>query len=369
MKKRYIAVLSVITLVVAAYSCKKSTSTQPLKGATLQLPATTAVYYDGGSFASSVDSLNKVATLGRVLFYDQHLSLNNAVSCGSCHKQSIGFSDNVAFSTGYEGKLTKRNSRPINDLAGSGSLFWDGRENSVNNLSLRPLTNHVEMGIEDANTLPQKLGNLGYYNTLFLEAFGNNMVTMDRISSAIGTFINAIKTGNSRLDQFNRGNTSALTAQEIQGKMLFDTKYNCGQCHNGGQGGVFLGGGSYGGNGFSFLDIGLNNSYTDMGRGTLTGLSSDNGTFRVPNLHNVALTAPYMHDGRYKTLDEVLEHYSHNIQDSPNLDTLLKDNKGHARQMNITDAEKKAIIAFLNKLTDYQMISDPKFSNPFKVNN
>jgi len=369
--KKSIAVLSIVALVGVVYSCKKSAS---VTGGTayLDLPSSTYTYFNSGFPDSSIGSPNKVATLGRVLFYDTHLSINNAISCGSCHKQALGFADNVAFSTGYQGKLTKRNSIGISDIAGVGAFFWDGRENNITNLALRPLTNHVEMGVEDYNVLSAKLAALPYYSNLFNDAFGDNQVTPDRIASAIAMFMQAISSNNTRLDEFANGNSSALTAQELNGKFLFDTKYNCGSCHlngngNGGSGGY--GGG--GGGGFitmpSFLDIGLDNSYTDLGNGVISGMTSKNGTFKVPNLHNVALTAPYMHDGRYKTLDEVLDHYSHNIMNSANLDSRLTDGAGHPMQKNITSEDKAAIIAFLGTLTDHHMITDPKFSNPFKV--
>jgi cytochrome c peroxidase len=364
MKKKSAAILAIIVMAIVIYSCKKNTSTEALKGATLSLPATPDTYFPVSTFGNS-DSLNRVATLGRVLFYDSHLSLNNAISCGSCHHQAIGFADNVAFSTGYEGLPTKRNSLAVCNL-GSGPLFWDGREDNVNDLALRPITNHVEMGMDSPDVLPAKLAALPYYGQLFMNSFGDSAVTMVRISSAIGTFISAITATNSRLDQYEAGNTSVLTAQEIEGKMLFDSKYNCSSCHDGG--GIVPGGGGYTGGGFSFLDIGLDATYTDMGRGTITGLSTDNGTFKVPDLHNVAITPPYMHDGRYATLSDVIDHYSHNIQNSPNLDPRLKDNTGNPLQMNITDNDKQAIIAFLNTLTDYTVITDPKFSTPFKVN-
>ncbi len=313
--------------------------------------------------------MNKVATLGRVLFYDTHLSINNAVACGSCHKQALAFADNVPFSTGFEGRLTKRNSIAITDVGQSSAFFWDGRETNIQNLALRPLTNHVEMGIADGDALTQKLAALPYYSELFIAAYGDNQVTTARISAAIATFMQAITSDNTRLDDFMNGNTTVLTAQEIQGKFLFDTKYNCGSCHNNGNIIVMGGNGGYnGGGGTNFLDIGLDNSYTDLGRGVISGVATDNGTFKVPNLRNVALTAPYMHDGRYKTLSEVLDHYSHNIMSSPNLDTRLTDGTGHPMQKNITDDDKAAIIAFLGTLTDYHTITDPKFSNPFKVN-
>ncbi len=289
--RKIIAILTIVLLVVVVYSCKKSTSVQDLKTVSLVLPPTPANYYPS-TFDSS---MNKTATLGRVLFYDSHLSVNNAISCGSCHKQALGFGDNSAFSTGYQGLPTKRNSLPISDLSLAGSLFWDGREDRLANLSLRPISNHVEMGISDFDALCTKLAALPYYTQLFHDAYGDNQITSDRISGALGVFMQAITTGNSRFDQYNAGNKSVLTAQEIEGMNLFNTKYNCGTCHNGG--------GGYYGNG-SFKDIGLDNSYSDLGRGEVTGIAADNGSFRIPNLRNVALTAPYMHDGRYKTLGD-----------------------------------------------------------------
>jgi cytochrome c peroxidase len=359
--KRTICIASLIALVAVAYSCKKNSATTPSGTAVLTLPAAPDIYYSIGNTGNPriADSLNKVATLGRVLFYDGHLSVNNAISCGSCHKQALGFADNTALSVGYEGKLTRRNSLAINTLSLAGSLFWDGRETNINNLSLRPITNHVEMGIDDPATLPAKLSGLSIYPPLFKTAYGDNAITVTRISTAIGVFIRSITSGNSRFDDYSKGNIAALTAVELKGMALFNGKYNCGTCHNGG--------GGYYGNG-TFKDIGLEKSYVDIGKGEITGLSADNGTFRIPNLRNVALTAPYMHDGRYKTLGDVVDHYSKSIENTPNLDPLLQDANGNARKMNISDDEKAAIIAFMNTLTDFSMVSDTKFSNPFNAN-
>jgi len=368
--KKTIAILSIVLLIAVVHSCKK---TPAVTGGTvyLDLPSQSYSYFDStttffnlNTGGLNVVNVNQAATLGRVLFYDTHLSVNNAISCGSCHKQALAFADNVPFSTGFQGMLTKRNSIAITDLSQSSAFFWDGRENNVANLALRPLSNHVEMGISDSVSLVSKLAALPYYSPLFINAFGDGQVTTARISASIGIFLQAINSDNTRLDQYNAGNTAALTAQELQGKFLFDTKYPCGSCHNSGQGGS---GGYGGGGGSTFLDIGLSVTYSDMGHGTITGLSSDMGTFKVPDLRNVALTAPYMHDGRFQTLSDVIDHYSHGISQSPNLDSRLKDNTGTAMQMNITDVEKQAIIAFLGTLTDDHMISDPKFSNPFKV--
>ncbi len=349
----------IIAVCVAAYSCNKSaTNTATNTPATLELPQTTYQYYEVRYPERFYDSLNRVATLGRVLFYDGHLSLNNAISCASCHKQALAFSDNAALSVGYEGRLTKRNSPGFNALNRTSNLFWDGRENNINNLALKPITNHVEMGIDDTAVLPSKLAALPYYQDLFVSAFGKSTITAGKISQAIAVFLNSINGNGSRLSKYNTGQKDVLTAQELYGMQLFDTKYNCAACHSGG-------GGPYGGMP-GFKDIGLDQTYKDEGRGGLPGMSAEKGKFKVPNLANVALTGPYMHDGRFKTLSDVLDHYSGNIQNSDNLDTLLKKSNGEPMRMNISTQEKQAIIAFLGTLTDYEIITDPKFSNPFQ---
>ena len=165
-------IMLLVALVVVLYACRKSksvviTSTISGQAVTLDLPASPAQYF---TFGYKTDSLNRVATLGRVLFYDSHLSANNAVSCGSCHKQALGFADNTAFSFGFEHGLTKRNTPGITQLRQSGSFFWDGREDDLTHLIMLPVTNHVEMGIEDANVLPGKLAALSYYHSLFGQA-------------------------------------------------------------------------------------------------------------------------------------------------------------------------------------------------------
>jgi cytochrome c peroxidase len=366
--KKYTILFSLSLIVLFIYSCQKQNSNTSTAASTvyLDLPATASQYYVS-------DSDNVRTTLGRVLFYDAHLSLNNATSCGSCHKQMLGFADNVALSKGFQGVNTKRNTPAIQNIASitfsfdnqfmgglnNAVLFWDGRENNLVNMMMRPVSNHVEMGLEDLSTLPAKLTSLPYYGKLFWHAFGDSTITSDRISKCLAMFSASISTQKSRFDQYQAGNTGVFTAQEEQGMNLFVTKYNCTNCHH-----VTTSG--YGGMVSDFKDIGLDQNYADMGRGTITGNSRDNGTFKVPSLRNVGLTAPYMHDGRFATLGDVIDHYSHGIKASQNLDTKLQvGNK--PMQMNITDQEKQSLIAFLNTFTDYNVTVDPKFSNPFKV--
>ncbi len=351
-----------LLLAIGIYSCKKNVDSEnmPAASSVPVLPESMAKYYTGNTGNTNA---NAKATLGRVLFYEKRLSLNNAVSCGSCHKQAYAFADNAAFSRGYENRMTARNSLAIENLNNSfsgnlfdfrPSLFWDGRENSIQNLVLRPITNHVEMGIEDPETLPGKLQGLPYYEKLFTDAYGDAQITTKRISECIGYFIGAITADSTKFDQYSKGRVE-LTALEQEGYSLFISKYNCTRCHN-----IFPGG--Y--NGRSFFDIGLDAVAKDKGRGEFEGPSMD-GKFKTPNLRNVALTAPYMHDGRFATLKDVLNHYSRGINNSVNLSEGLRDENEQPLRMNISEHEQDALVAFLSTLTDYNMVTDKKFSDPF----
>src|SRR5258706_954723 len=360
MKTKLLIIAVVTTAVVGNFiSCKKedSASIKP-KTAYLDLPA--IAYNYSGQFP------NEVATLGRVLFYDAHLSVNNAVACGSCHKQALAFSDNVAFSRGFENHLALRNTLPIQNIPmggpffGPANLFWDGRAQFLPAMVLMPIANHIEMGMSDLNALVERLKGLPYYDNLFQEAYGSTEITKDEVSTALAAFTSSIFSNKTRFDRYMMGQAS-LSAIEQQGKDLFSNKYNCNGCHHVEQ--SFFGYPTDS----SFINIGLDVNYSDNGVGLITGNPADNGKFRIPSLRNVALTAPYMHDGRFATLDEVLEHYSHGIANHPNLDSRLKTPENTPIAMNISSQEKVAIVALLNTFTDYSMITDPKFSSPFKV--
>jgi len=203
----------------------------------------------------------------------------------------------------------------------------------------------------------------GAITNLAEDAYGSEQITIDNLSDAVAMFLGAINATDTRFDRSIPGNVTApepLTALELQGEQLFNTKYQCNNCHQPSIGGY---------SSTSFMNIGLDYNVTDKGRGAITNLAEDMGRFKIPNLRNVALTAPYMHDGRFRTLDDVLEHYSHGIKNNPNLDSRLRTTSGDPMRMNISPDEKKAIIAFLNTLTDYNMITAQQFSNPFKLQN
>jgi len=374
----YCACSLIFTLVV---SCKDDTPFQGTGEVYLDLPA------ERYQYNNFTDSNNAISTLGRVLFYDRNLSLSNTIACASCHKQEYGFADNQQFSRGFGGKFTTRNSMPVQNLNGSflmtaedlgfspnsipdhAHLFWDGRETQLKKLVLQPIGNHIEMGIADAETLTAKLSALPYYTTLFNDAFASPEITSERVATAIATFCDDINTVNTRFDQFIQTHFNPVDATvsdgglsplELKGMLLFEQKYNCNSCHGVESTNGYISSGT-------FANIGLDIEYADPGRQKVTGDPADAGKFKIPSLRNVAYTAPYMHDGRFATLEDVIGHYSDGIADHPNLDPKLQDDSGHARNMNISEHETQAIIAFLHTLSDKSVLSDPKFSNPFKV--
>lgn len=318
---------------------------------------------------------NDMVKLGRVLFYDQSLSINNAVSCGSCHKQGLAFADNQRFSTGFEGKLTDRNTPPIQNLGlsiaqftGMGfgqALFWDGRERVLGDMVMQPMFNHVEMGMRNPTEVVNRVKSKSYYPELFAAAFSDGEINVAKVSEALTSFVMSISSSSSSFDHnFRNATTTIFSPSQERGFQLFFGKYNCGSCHQ-----LFSSSGySVGLEGDELLNIGLDATYTDNGFGGVTKNVSDNGKFKIPNLRNVALTPPYMHDGRFKTLEEVINHYSKGVQQHPNLDFRLKDESGNALVLNISEEEKEDLIAFLHTLTDNELTTDPKFSNPFKAN-
>lgn len=297
---------------------------------------------------------NNYVTLGRVLFYDKNLSLDRSVSCGSCHKQENGFADNKPFSTGYNGLHTTRNAHSIVNT--DNSKFWDGRSSSYSDAALVPLQSHVELNMTDLDLLSQRLSALPYYQYLSKNMYNcNGMMNASLITEALSAFMNNITASNTRYDQSfsSNGQVSAtLSPQELNGLAIFNGKGKCSSCHNPDKG--------FGGSTNQFEDIGLDASYTDLGRGAITGIVSDQGKFQVPSLKNVALTAPYMHDGRFNTLNEVVDFFSENVKHSPNLSNVLMT------PLMLSSSEKSDLVSFLNTLTDNSLVNDVRFSDPFK---
>ena len=305
------------------------------------------------------------ATLGRVLFYDKNLSANNTISCASCHLQSNSFTDPEALSTGFEGGKTGRNSMSLANALfyQNGKFFWDERANTLEDQVLMPIQDLVEMGMTLEELVP-KLQALDYYKVLFKQTFGDETVTSERISKALAQFVRAMYSYQSKYDQALsahngpvNGNTNltGLTTEENLGRQLFN-RSGCAGCHNTD---AFIG--------IQAQNNGLDATTTDRGLADVTGLTTDEGKFKVPSLRNVEVTGPYMHDGRFATLEQVVEHYNSGVQNHPALDNRLKvRGTNQIRRLNLTDAEKTALVTFLKTLTDNTFLTDEKFSDPFK---
>lgn len=312
------------------------------------------------------------ATLGRVLFYDKILSIDNTVSCGSCHHQANGFADQARVSNGIDHQVTDRNAPAICNLYDDNLLFWDGRSTDIRDLVLQPVRNHKEMGMEDMNFLVTKIKAAPYYAGLFSAAYGDSVVTSERIADAMTQFIKSMIGCDSDMDRSSVSG-QPMNALAEEGRNLFFGKGTCYNCHSGpdfNDRGAFFTDPFFPPNGGGFgwskdiADIGLDEQYTDVGMGVFDPALV--GVFKIPSLRNVAMTAPYMHDGRFATLEEVIEHYNIGIQKSPNLDAVFKSwDTGDAIRLGLTDHEKSALVAFLNTLTDASFMADERFSDPF----
>ncbi len=299
--------------------------------------------------------------LGRLLFYEKKLSGNNTISCGTCHQQQFAFTDGQAVSTGTDGKKTNRGSMSLANLAWQKTFNWDGAAASLEAQARIPIENPLEMH-QNLDEAARELQNTAGYPPLFQKAFGSPIITPDLVLKALGQFERTLLSFNSRYDQYRAG-SAALTPDEQEGFQLFITHPdpgrrirggNCGDCH---------------GSDFftlqQFHNNGLDTTFTDKGRSLVTNKTADDGKFKAPSLRNIAVTAPYMHDGRFKTLEEVLDHYNEHIQsNSPNLDPLISEatNQVRGNSLALTAYEKAKIIQFLKTLTDEKFLTDERFA-------
>ena len=281
--------------------------------------------------------------LGKKLFYDPILSKDSTIHCGTCHQQLGAFSHvNQALSNGINNLVGKRNSPALINLAWHSEFFWDGGSNHIEMQPIAPITNPVEMG-ESLNAVIAKLNRSSFYPSLFQSAYGNDTITSQGILRALAQFMSCLISANSKYDQVRNGQIS-FTAMEDSGYSIFRSK--CSACHKE----PLL-------TDLSYRNNGMDAHFVDGGRARITTLASDSGKFKVPTLRNVALSYPYMHDGRISSLSMVIDHYRSTIVQSATIDPLLS-----AGNMAISDAEKAQLIAFLNTLTDQSFITDKKFS-------
>jgi len=287
--------------------------------------------------------------LGKALFYDPALSANGTVSCGNCHQASAAFANlNSALSSGINNCKGSRNAPPLFNLLWQKSYMWDGRLAEMGTVPVNALTNPCEMGTS-LDTVLQKLNQLPVYSQLFYNAYGSKVISIEKVLDALTQFTSMLVSADTKYDHVMRKEQHAVFSEkEAAGYNLFKEK--CSSCHTEP---LFTD--------QSFRNNGLEIQYADIGRDSLTHRNSDRAKFRVPSLRNVEITGPYMHDGRFYSLKEVLAHYATGVQPHANLDKAFKS--GSKLGIPMTAEEQGQIIAFLKTLTDVNLINDRRFNN------
>lgn len=288
--------------------------------------------------------------LGRALFYDPILSIDSSVSCANCHQQARAFIDPVhRLSRGVDAAEGIRNAPAIQNMAFQNNFFWDGGVKHLDFVPINAITNPVEMHESVAHVV-EKLQRSEFYQARFKKAFGEGEITSQQMLYALSQFMNLMVSANSRYDKWARNEGGSLTTEELDGLNLFQSK--CSGCH---ATDLFTDD--------SFRNNGLDASFTDLGRQRITESEDDAGKFKVPSLRNAEITYPYMHDGRLKTLEAVLNHYASGVKTSSTLDPAL--NQSGTLGIALTDDEKIKIIAFIKTLTDEEFTKNKMFTNPF----
>lgn len=352
MRKLFI-ISFIVSFVVILYACRKDNSKTTFTPTpyALQYPK----YVDSQNVNPIISANNPLTiegvALGRKLFYEKMLSNNMSMNCATCHKQENGFSDPRNFSLGTDNAIGNRNSMGLINLAWNNSFFWDGRRGSLEDQVHDPVTNPIEM----ENTWPvvmQKLQNSNVYPDLFKKAFGTSTIDSTLVQKAISQFERTLISYGSRFDQFYyQGKFYALNQQELDGFTVFAGFGHCTSCHSG----VLM-------TDHMFRNNGLDVTPKDSGFAKVTHSAGDYGKFKVPTLRNINLTAPYMHDGRFTSLVDVVDYYSDNINaTSPNLDSILIP---FSTGFHLSYTQKSNLVAFLKALTDSSMVSNQNFSEP-----
>lgn len=304
-----------------------------------------APVYDRSRNAFNQNKFN----LGRRLFYDGILSRNGTISCGTCHVQQSAFSHHGhRLSHGIDDSLGNRNAPALQNLAWATALMWDGAVQDLDLQPIVPITNHVEMAETVAN-ITDKIRMDPVYPDYFAAAYGDRAVTTTRVMQALSQFMLAMVSANSKYDKVMRHEGVSFTPAEAEGYKIFQQR--CASCHKE----PFF-------TDFSLRSNGLYPFGPDSGRMGVTKIESDRYKFKVPSLRNIMLTAPYMHDGRFKNIDMVMDHYSSGVQPLPNLDPLLQATDTHPRGIRLSVTERESIKVFLTTLTDSSFVTNPMLS-------
>lgn len=361
LNKLYVAILLAIVLVPGCECREPQWEATPYD---LEIPAFFPPMDIPADNPLTVEGIN----LGRHLFWEKAMSLDYTISCGSCHSPEANFSDPDQFSEGVNGMLGDRNASAIINLGWSTSFFWDGRALTLEDQIRAPVEHPLEMNVA-WEVVVDRLQNEELsvdYPQMFWDAFGEDVITEDLSVKAIAQFIRTMVSSDSKFDKYRRGETQ-LTNQEYMGYQLFlkeggDPEVNpggefgadCFHCH--GEAGLQFAD-------YLFHNNGLDASFeNDPGRVNVTGWPLDSGLFKTPTLRNIALSAPFMHDGRFSSLEEVVEHYNSGGVPSSTIDTFMKYTTGG---LQLAPSQKESLIAFLNTLTDETYINNPDYQDPF----
>ena len=288
--------------------------------------------------------------LGKKLFYDGKLSSNDVISCGFCHIQDFAFTHHEHIvSHGVDDKIGTRNAQPLFNLAFLEDFTWDGAAQHLDTQPIIPITAEVEMNSSFSEIIAKISADQAYQN-MFKDAFDNGDINSENILKALSQFMLMMVSSNSKYDQVVRNEGSTFTLMEEQGQAVFEQK--CASCH---AGSLFTD------QSFRHNGLAVDPEYNDVGRKRVTGIEADLRKFRVPTLRNVEATFPYMHDGRFRTLRDVLNHYDDGVQDDANLDPIFRNNDGTVG-VALSELEKDQLIEFLKTLTDNSFIFDRRFA-------
>ena len=352
-------ILSVFTfLILLIYACKEDEPSDPVDDGK---PTPVTLVYPS-YFPPPIDFQNNPLTeegikLGRHLFYDPRLSADSTQACADCHFQEFNFADFNQFSTGIDGIEGDKNAMAVANLAWQSFFFWDGREVSMEDQAVQPVLNPIEMHDTWENVVI-KLKRDPAYVKMFEDAFGANSISQDNSVNAIAQFERMMVTANSKYDVGKVMNPAFgnFTAQEKMGLELFNNEIgDCFHCH---AEPLF---GAYGN--LQFSNNGLDSAANlNVGRMAVTGSSQDKGKFKIPTLRNIEFSFPYMHDGRFSSLFEVIEHYNMGGHWSPTIDPNMK---AVGVGKNWSQQQKDAMIAFMKTLTDFQFLNDTTFTSPY----
>lgn len=299
--------------------------------------------------------------LGRMLFYEKKLSKDGSMACASCHRQKHAFSDTNSLSIGVEDLPGKRQAMAIINMAwNTNEFFWDGRAHLLRDQSILPIQDELEMN-ETLENVVSKLNMEQTYLDQFKRTFGNTEITSHKISLALEQFMNSIVSVDSKYDQFLRGD-ALLTVSEERGRVLFFAEYNeffpstsgadCAHCHS-----------PTNFSNYEYMNNGINDMFTDMGREAVTLDPADKGKMKVTTLRNIELTTPYMHDGRFTTLAEVVDHYNSGLKSSSTLDPALANTMNTGLMLDAQD--KEDLVAFLKTFTDQTFLNNSEYTDPF----